>query len=124
MSEGIKEKLEELYKKIPSFECLPGCTDCCGPVPLMGLEADQLGVPGTYITPFNLDASCKFECSNGCSKYENRPFMCRLFGTVSTPILTCPHGKGPEKPLTQEEGLKLTHEYKELFNEWPLNHLS
>lgn len=32
----------------------------------------------------------------GCQVYDERPLICRLFGT--TPSLPCPRGRGPEAP--------------------------
>ena len=33
----------------------------------------------------------------GCTVYDQRPLICRLFGT--TPNLPCPRGQGPETPI-------------------------
>ncbi|MDU5679752.1 MAG: YkgJ family cysteine cluster protein, partial [Pseudomonas aeruginosa] len=37
---------------------------------------------------------------NGCEAYEERPLICRLFGT--TPNLPCPEGRGPEVPVAEQ----------------------
>ena len=38
--------------------------------------------------------SCPHLGENGCQVYEERPLICRLFGT--TPRLACPNGRRPE----------------------------
>ena len=40
------------------------------------------------------DLSCPHLSENGCQSYNERPLICRLFGT--TPQLACPNGKRPE----------------------------
>jgi hypothetical protein len=45
------------------------------------------------------DLSCPYECSNGCSIYNDRPIICRLFGTVNG-ALVCPHGYMSEDILS------------------------
>jgi Fe-S-cluster containining protein len=40
------------------------------------------------------DLSCPHLGENGCQSYDERPLICRLFGT--TPRLPCPNGKRPE----------------------------
>ncbi|MDO8178956.1 MAG: YkgJ family cysteine cluster protein [Undibacterium sp.] len=40
------------------------------------------------------DLSCPHLGKNGCEVYEERPLICRLFGT--TPQLVCPNGRRPE----------------------------
>jgi Fe-S-cluster containining protein len=107
-----KAVLKKLYKKIPSFDCIEGCSDCCGPVPVSSVEAKKLGID-TGITSVKMGTcECVYSSSEGCTVYENRPFMCRLFG--ATKNLVCPHGKEPNKPLTAEQGRRLADEYRKL----------
>jgi len=37
--------------------------------------------------------SCPYLGANGCEVYDERPLICRLFGT--TPRLPCPNGRKP-----------------------------
>lgn len=37
---------------------------------------------------------------DGCEVYDERPLICRLFGT--TPSLPCPRGRGPESPTSPQ----------------------
>lgn len=87
--------LERLRSNIPSFECVPGCHDCCGPVTTSSEEMSRLPVK----TEAQHDAamahlSCPHLGANGCAAYDERPLICRLFGT--TPNLPCPNGRRPE----------------------------
>ena len=96
-----------LYAQIPNFSCKPGCHDCCGPVPFsaweISLQEDPKVSSGTgcpHITP------------QGCAIYDQRPLMCRLYGTV--PEMRCPHGCAPDKPLSSAEGRKILKKYRKL----------
>lgn len=81
--------------RIPSFECVPGCHDCCGPVTTSSEEMARLPVKSEAEHDTALaELSCPHLGDKGCQVYEERPLICRLFGT--TPRLACPRGKRPE----------------------------
>jgi hypothetical protein len=137
----MTRSLQKLYAQIPRFQCIKGCTDCCGPVPsapaernrapaLMDLDtaADILEVlakggaaPGELAHAPALTGwlgnygclSCPYAQNGGCAIYDNRPFLCRLFGTV--PSMPCPHGRGPTRMLTRKRERKLMKAYLEHF---------
>ena len=51
-----------------------------------------------------VNLSCPHLENKGCSVYDDRPIICRLFGT--TPKLLCPHGRRPDElidPLIEAE---------------------
>lgn len=48
----------------------------------------------------------------GCTVYELRPFVCRVYGVV--PGLPCPHGCTAIVPLTKDEEAKLKEAYRAL----------
>jgi hypothetical protein len=81
-------------KSIPSFVCEPGCHDCCGPVTASSEEVSRLP---QQTEAAHVEALANYNCVylgvNGCQVYEERPLICRLFGT--TPRLVCPKGKAP-----------------------------
>jgi uncharacterized protein len=88
-------KIDFLRRHIPSFECQPGCHDCCGPVTTSSEEMARLPVKSEAEHDAALaELSCPHLGENGCQVYEERPLICRLFGT--TPQLACPNGKRPE----------------------------
>jgi hypothetical protein len=108
VSHGKDARLhQQLYKKIPRFECIEGCTDCCGPVPWSDYELKQarLSEPPQE----RADKTCAF-AQGGCSIHQARPLMCRLFGAVED--LRCPHGRGPLQLLSVERGHELVRRYK------------
>lgn len=97
-----------LYKKIPGFECIEGCTDCCGQVPWTDFELQRAGLAEP--PPERDDGRCVFSLNGRCDIHDRRPFMCRLFGTVKD--LECPHGRGPLQPMPVEDGHQLVRRYK------------
>lgn len=44
--------------------------------------------------------SCPHLGADGCQVYDERPLVCRLFGT--TPKLACPNGRRPEVMVAPE----------------------
>lgn len=88
-------KLKFFRERIPSFACVPGCHDCCGPVTTSTLEMSRLPVKSEAEHEAALaELSCPHLGAKGCQVYEERPLICRLFGT--TPRLLCPRGQRPE----------------------------
>lgn len=104
------EALAAIYAKIPKFICKPGCTDCCGPVPFSKTEWSVIKDKRTATC---LD--CPYSAGGSCAIYENRPFLCRIFGASEEPRLRCPHGCKPVFPLSIEETKKLTAEYIQIL---------
>lgn len=98
-------KLDALRQRIPSFTCIVGCHDCCGPVTASSEEMARLPLKTQDEHDAALaDWSCPHLGRNGCEVYNERPLICRLFGT--TPRLLCPNGKRPVymiDPRTEEE---------------------
>jgi hypothetical protein len=108
----MKQKLLDLYRQIPEFKCKESCHDCCVPVPFSKSEwaavKDKREATGI---------DCPYATGNGCDIYEQRPFMCRLFGAVDYWVLKCPHGCGPDKFLKEAKARKLTKLYHEMIDE-------
>ncbi|MET0656206.1 MAG: YkgJ family cysteine cluster protein [Pseudoxanthomonas sp.] len=92
--DGNNRKIEELRARIPSFRCIVGCHDCCGPVTASSEEMARLPLKSDAEHEAALAAwSCPHLGEHGCEVYDERPLICRLFGT--TPSLPCPNGKRP-----------------------------
>lgn len=139
-----RRELRRLYSRIPTFKCVDGCTDCCGPVPVtreehrQGAQLLSPELTGQLVDIMNaggasseeLKASpeltqwaknmgaclkCPYVLANGggCAIYDNRPFLCRLFGTV--PRMPCPHGAGPERMLSIADERELMRDYLKLL---------
>lgn len=87
--------IDTLRQQIPSFACRPGCHDCCGPVTASSTEMARLPRKGTATRAAALESlSCPHLGPEGCTVYDERPLICRLFGT--TPSLPCPRGAKPD----------------------------
>lgn len=104
---------------IPTFECIKGCSDCCGAVPWTDAEFSRVagrkeldnarldvGFPGHVITS-TASGKCPFSSSDGCAVYADRPLVCRMFGAVDDPMLTCPHGCRPPTQLGGKAAARL-----------------
>ncbi|MCX7218051.1 YkgJ family cysteine cluster protein [Undibacterium sp.] len=92
------QKIRFFRRHIPAFACIPGCHDCCGPVTTSSEEMARLPRKSEEQHAAALaDLSCPHLGQNGCEVYEERPLICRLFGT--TPKLACPHGRRPESMI-------------------------
>ena len=96
--------IKSMRKKIPTFKCEEGCTECCGPVLFTKWEWDRIDDKRKAIS-----VHCPYIGENGCDIYEDRPILCRLYGTV--PGMKCPKGCRPRKMLSEEKG-------KDIINTW------
>lgn len=91
-------KIDHLRRQIPGFACVPGCHDCCGPVTASSEELARLPVKSIAEHDAALaEYNCVHLGPQGCTVYDQRPLICRLFGT--TPRLPCPRGQGPETSI-------------------------
>jgi len=86
-----EEMLQELYRLIPEApECRKGCSMCCGPVIMLPIERDILGL-SECVTPHDPEAlKCKLNVDGKCSVYDKRPLTCRIFNATSGPPFACP----------------------------------
>ncbi|MBD2839819.1 YkgJ family cysteine cluster protein [Pseudomonas sp. JM0905a] len=108
MSCTTSRKIDQLRRQIPAFSCVPGCHDCCGPVTASSEEMSRLPVKSDAEHDAALAQwNCVHLGTQGCEAYEQRPLICRLFGT--TPSLPCPRGRGPETQ-TEEHVVRQVHE--------------
>ena len=96
-------KIQRLYEKIPGFECIPGCTQCCENY-IQSAPEERLRAP-----LLDDGAICAYIQDSRCAAHDVRPFVCRIFG--GSEMLVCPHGCGPEKLLTKQETIDLLNEY-------------
>jgi Fe-S-cluster containining protein len=105
--------------KTPSFECKPGCHGCCGIVPFSTSEKNKVAAlrPLEQWEPFMnsswvpasalMTMTCPFLGKDGCSIYEDRPMVCRLFGAVDHPNMKCPMGCGPKRLMTDAQSREM-----------------
>lgn len=109
------EKIRIFRKGIPEFSCIPGCHDCCGPILASTEEVSRLP-PISEVD--HVAALAKWNCPHlgptGCQVYEERPLICRLFG--STPRLRCPHGRRPEIMVDPELEMKIEIYFRQVLH--------
>ena len=99
-------KIHFFRQHIPSFECIPGCHDCCGPVTTSSEEMFELPhVSDADHEAALLTLSCPHLGDHGCAVYKERPIICRLFGT--TERLPCPHGRRPTQMIDRMIDLQI-----------------
>lgn len=102
---GNSQRIRFLRRRIPHFECIAGCHDCCGPVTASSEEVARLPVKSEREHALALaELSCPYLGDKGCQAYLERPLICRLFGT--TERLPCPNGRAPEvmiDPRTEQQ---------------------
>lgn len=121
----MTDKLAALYARIPAVDCIPGCTDCCGPIPMNQAEAKNFGpFPLFNMDPMAMttDLDCPNSSAGNCRIHDKRPFICRLFGSVdgrevagtTEARMACPRGRKPAKPLTGAEARALMVEYLQI----------
>jgi Fe-S-cluster containining protein len=110
MTKTTEQKHLDLYAQIPSFECKKGCCDCCGPVPFSKWEWEQVEDKRKATS---LD--CPYAVNGRCDIYEQRPLICRLYGTVQK--MKCPYGCKPEAYLSKESEIKIMEQYLCLMRE-------
>ncbi len=119
--------LRMLYRDIPATSpCKPGCNACCGPIPWTKDELSRVEIPlgsewvsfgGTPALQSAATGMCPFLTPGGCSVYDRRPFMCRIFGaTKGEPLLACPHGVKADRPLSAAKAAILMDRYQDALN--------
>lgn len=65
-----------------------------------------------HATPEHIKTlTCPYAVNGRCEIYEQRPLICRLFGAVDAPLMTCPHGCGPVGKLTDEQAGEMMRIY-------------
>ncbi|KPX89703.1 Uncharacterized protein family [Pseudomonas amygdali pv. mori] len=71
-----RQKISDLRRQIPSFECVPGCHDCCGPVTTSPEEMSRLPRKTTAEQDAALDElNCVHLGPQGCTVYDERPLI-------------------------------------------------
>ncbi len=100
--------IQRLYEEIPASRCKPGCHACCrNSVQMAAEERERMG---GYV----YDGLCGHLCGGVCAVYEDRPFVCRLYG--ASELLVC-EDCVPERYLSAEETRRLVHRYTRLCAE-------
>jgi Fe-S-cluster containining protein len=92
------KKLRNLRKqidKVKKFKCKEDCFECCTLIQYTPEEQKRMNQclrkQGRLKPPEGKGKNyCPYLDKNGaCSVYHERPIVCRLFGIIKTPMLTC-----------------------------------
>lgn len=95
-------KISKIYEKIPHSKCKKGCFHCC--TNMIQFTPSELKAMGGY----EYNGVCSHLKDGKCSIYENRPFVCRIYGTSE--LLKCDNCS-PKKFLNEQETIELVHQY-------------
>ena len=93
--------ISKVYQSLPKIACKGLCQECCGPIMFSQAEANQMHAHGVEPPGFDETFTCTALKDGRCSIYEDRPYICRLWGAIKK--LRCPHGCVPERWVTPEE---------------------
>lgn len=112
-------------RKIP-LPCNKCNGDCCGPIPLKlsfikdmwkkhnlknvigsikKVKATMTKIPDRHMYYYKDLKTCVFKTSNGCSIYEDRPSICKVYG--ETYLVRCPYENLEQQPEDEEERKRL-----------------
>jgi Putative zinc- or iron-chelating domain len=91
----MDNKLDQIYKQIPSSSCPPNCGKCCGIIYPSKAEISNIKMwlkeRGREYLDFNMTIGldCPYLSQDkSCSIYPVRPFLCRILGVSID--LPCP----------------------------------
>ena len=104
---SLRQRLADLYARLPRINCQGKCQEACGPIACSQGEAKLMerraGRPLTFSSE---TGRCTYLNDAGrCDVYRERPFVCRIFGVA--PKLPCVWGCQPERVLSQDEAFEL-----------------
>lgn len=112
MNKKRKQKLHEIYNRVPKIECQGKCTDFCGALGMEAGERDEMVKASGEIPHVDRNLNCNYLKEGKCSVYKNRPLICRVWGVVEN--LRCPFGCKFERRLTLREMLQLYADVKKV----------
>jgi Fe-S-cluster containining protein len=93
---ALEERLQRIYAAIPGINCKGLCQESCGSIGMTNLEQDIIARKHGRDLPLLeiFDDLCPALSPEGrCTVYDDRPFICRLWGTVDK--MPCEHGCEP-----------------------------
>lgn len=100
-----------LRNVIPKMKCKITCSDCCGPIPFSKWEWEQIQNKKYSVN----GVDCPYISFLGCEIYNDRPIMCRLFGTSKNDKIECPYGHIAVNPLSEEISRQIVRIYGKII---------
>lgn len=115
-----ESEMRKLWEQIPDSKCRGMCQEACSAIAMSELELELLS--GHRPLPFprmqamvddlsarGNDYRCPMLMNGRCTAYEDRPTICRLYGSES--VLRCEWGCEPEEGyLSHSEGQRILGE--------------
>src|SRR6188472_1141115 len=100
---GVRNRLDDVYRRVPPLRCRGLCQDACGPVPATRDELKLMERAGRAYGWQLRTGHCTFldEATGRCACYRDRPLICRAWGSVEGSA--CPFGCEPDHWLTREQ---------------------
>lgn len=97
-------RIRQLYDQVPDIDCKGLCWNSCGPIDMSDAERNHISAKhGIAIQPYTPERDARWRAGeplhctalvdNRCTIHQDRPLICRLWGTTETVI--CPHGCVP-----------------------------
>lgn len=124
LNDEIKNRLYEIYKKIPYYDC-KHCQACEGPIFWFYPEEinirDFLKENNMNYSTFTLEEFkknnmlCPYSKNNRCSIYPVRPIVCRLQANIRE--LPCKHRKKTSKYMSNKKFLEIKKEFNKLLSD-------
>lgn len=116
-------EIKGLIKRIPTdFPCISGCTDCCKIHAWSKIEWSKVK---KKLRAENTRSKCPYITGKGCSCYDQRPVICRLYGNAESigtvgPFwnvnLACPRGIKNDNPLSFKDARDIFIKYIDIIN--------
>ncbi len=107
MNRKKKSKLKAIYDQVPDAGCKGLCYHECSAIGMSKGELNEIVKETGKKPAIRYEGSCIFLIDKRCSIYNFRPLICRLFGSVDSNNLKCPHGCLAKNPLKDQDSDKL-----------------
>jgi len=119
IAKAIK-KMAHLYQELPTVACKGLCVESCGPIQCSSLE--RIIMPPL---PEPKGMRCPFLSDEGrCVSHVSRPLLCRLFGAIDHPLMTCVHDcEVTPRKLTHAEGQEKLRQIRRVATECGLGEM-
>lgn len=117
MNSKRQRKVKAFLDSQPTVACRGLCHRSCtviGMTPTEFVQLTRVSGKEPKVTP---DMKCNYLVDERCTVYENRPMVCRQFGT--TERLPCPYGCQPSRMMSEAEGYEQLRRFSELCGDEP-----
>ncbi len=104
MSKSSRQ-LQEIYALVPDIECKGMCFTTCHHIAMSSFEGKRIEREHGPILA--TDSPCPHLVNTKCGIYKDRPLICRLWGVVDHPLMTCKYGCKPKKYMTNDQSRAL-----------------